>query len=137
VVLEAANGEQALQLSTANRGRIQLLLADVVLPRLSRPQIAEQLAPTREEIRVIHMSGYVQNRIKRYTIPKGQCLFLQKPFTPIILLTNVREALDASKASLTLLSAARKPLTHLTGEILEHAISPFTHYRLAEFSNFP
>jgi signal transduction histidine kinase/CheY-like chemotaxis protein len=98
VVLEAANGEQALQLSTAHQSPIQLLLADVVLPGLSGPEVAEQLASTRPEIQVIYMSGYAQNTIKRYRIPQGQHLFLQKPFTPATLLANVREVLDASKA---------------------------------------
>jgi two-component system cell cycle sensor histidine kinase/response regulator CckA len=98
VVLEAANGEQALQLSNAHRGPIQLLLADVVLPGLSGPEVAEQLASTRQQMQVLYMSGYAQDMIKRYGIPKRQRLFLQKPFTPTTLLANVREALDASKA---------------------------------------
>jgi two-component system cell cycle sensor histidine kinase/response regulator CckA len=98
VVLEAANGEQAIQLSQAHQGPIQLLLADVVLPGLSSVEIAEQVASTRPEIRVIFMSGYAQETIKRYGLPKGQRLFLQKPFTLTTLLANVREALDASKA---------------------------------------
>jgi two-component system cell cycle sensor histidine kinase/response regulator CckA len=98
VVLEAANGEQALQLSHAHRGPIQLLLADVVLPGLSGPEVAEQLASTRQQMQVLYMSGYAQDTIKRYGIPKRQRLFLQKPFTPTTLLANVREALDASKA---------------------------------------
>jgi PAS domain S-box-containing protein len=97
-VLEAANGEQALQLSHAHQDPIQLLLADVVLPGLSGPEVAEQLASTRPEIQVIYMSGYAQDTIKRYGISEGQRLFLQKPFTPTALLANVREALDASKA---------------------------------------
>jgi PAS domain S-box-containing protein len=98
VVLEAANGEQALQLSTGHQGPIQLLLADVVLPGLSGPEVAEQLASTRPKIQVFYMSGYAQDTIKRYRIPKRQQLFLQKPFTPATLLANVREVLDASKA---------------------------------------
>ena len=97
VVLEAANADQAVQLSTAHRGPIQLLLTDVVLPGLSGPEVAEQLTSTRQEMRAIYMSGYAQDRIKRYNIPTGQWLFLEKPFTPATLLANVREALDASK----------------------------------------
>jgi len=97
VVLEAANGEQALQLSTAHRGPIQLLLADVVLPGLSGPELAAQLASIRPGVRVIYMSGYAPDTLKRYRIPKGQYLFLQKPFAPVTLLANVREALDASQ----------------------------------------
>jgi two-component system cell cycle sensor histidine kinase/response regulator CckA len=97
-VLEAANGEQALQLSHTHRGPIQLLLTDVVLPGLGGPEVAEQLASTRPEIRVIYMSGYAQETSMRYGIPERQRLFLQKPFTPTTLLTHVRAALDTSKA---------------------------------------
>jgi CheY-like chemotaxis protein len=95
-VLEAANGEQALRLSHTHRGRIHLLLADVVLPGLSGPEVAEQLSSARPEIQVIYMSGYAQDTIKRYGIPEGQGVFLQKPFTPTALLTSVRIALEAS-----------------------------------------
>jgi two-component system, cell cycle sensor histidine kinase and response regulator CckA len=97
-VLEAANGEQALQLSRVHRGPIHLLLADVVLPGLSGPEVADQLTSTRPEIHVIYMSGYVQDTIKRYGILERQRVFLQKPFTPAALLASVREALDASMA---------------------------------------
>jgi len=98
VVLEAANGEQALQLSTAHQGPIQVLLADVVLPGLSGPEVAEQLALIRSEIRVIYMSGYAQDRINRFRNPNGQRLFLHKPFTPTTLLTSVRQALESPRA---------------------------------------
>jgi two-component system, cell cycle sensor histidine kinase and response regulator CckA len=98
MVLEATNGEQALQVSGAHRGPIHLLLADVVLPGLSGPEVAAQLVSTRPELQVIYMSGYAPETIKRYGVFETHRLFLQKPFTPTILLANVQEALDASKA---------------------------------------
>ena len=97
-VLEAANGERALQLSGAHPGPIHLLLTDVVLPGLSGPEVAAQLASTRPAMQVIYMSGYAQETIKRYGLAEKHRLFLQKPFTPTTLLARVREALDASKA---------------------------------------
>jgi two-component system, cell cycle sensor histidine kinase and response regulator CckA len=97
-VLEAANGEQALQVSRAHHGPIHLLLADVVLPGLSGPEVAARLVSARPELQVIYMSGYVPETIKRYGVSEKHRLFLQKPFTPTSLLANVQEALDASKA---------------------------------------
>jgi two-component system, cell cycle sensor histidine kinase and response regulator CckA len=97
-VFEAANSEQALQLCSAHRGPIHLLLSDVVLPGLSGPEVAEQLASTRPEMQVIYMSGYALDTIRHSGIPPQQRMFLQKPFTPSTLLAHVREALDASKA---------------------------------------
>jgi CheY-like chemotaxis protein len=93
-VLEAAQGEQALQLSMAYRSPIQLLLTDVVLPGLSGPEVAGQLASTRPDIRIIYMSGYAPETIKRYGVSEEHRLFLQKPFTPASLLANIRAALD-------------------------------------------
>ena len=97
-VLEATSGEQALQMSSAHRGPIHLLLADVVLPGLSGPEVAAQLVSTRPEMQVIYMSGYAPETIVRYGISEQHRLFLQKPFTPTTLLAHVREALDTSKA---------------------------------------
>jgi PAS domain S-box-containing protein len=96
-VLEAASGEQALQLSSGHRGPIHLLLADVVLPGLSGPEVADRLASTHPESHVIYMSGYAQDTIQRYSVPAGRRIFLQKPFTPTALLASVRGALDRSK----------------------------------------
>jgi two-component system, cell cycle sensor histidine kinase and response regulator CckA len=97
-VLEAANGEQALEMSGAHQGPIHLLLADVVLPGLSGPEVAAQLVSTRPELQVIYMSGYAPETIKRYGVSEKHRLLLQKPFTPTTLLANVQQALDTSKA---------------------------------------
>jgi CheY-like chemotaxis protein len=97
-VLQAANAEQALQISGAHSGPIHLLLADVVLPGLSGPEAADRLAATRPDLQIIYMSGYAQDTVKRYGIPERPCMFLQKPFTPTALLASVRQVLEASKA---------------------------------------
>jgi CheY-like chemotaxis protein len=92
-VLQSTSGEQALQMSSAHQGPIHLLLADVVLPGLSGPEVAAQLVSTRPEMQVIYMSGYAPEIIIRYGISEKHRLFLQKPFTPTTLLAHVREAL--------------------------------------------
>jgi two-component system cell cycle sensor histidine kinase/response regulator CckA len=98
VVLEAANGEQALQLTDGHHGPIHLLLADVVLPGLSGIEVAERLSSARQGLHVLYMSGYGQDTIERYGVPLRECVFLQKPFTPTTLLRQVRAALEVSKA---------------------------------------
>jgi PAS domain S-box-containing protein len=97
VVLEATNGEQALQLTDEHRGPIHLLLADVVLPGLSGIEVAERLSSVRQGMHVLYMSGYGQDTIERYGVPVGECVFLQKPFTPTTLLRQVRAALEVTK----------------------------------------
>jgi two-component system cell cycle sensor histidine kinase/response regulator CckA len=101
-VLEATSGEQALQMSSAHQGPIHLLLADVVLPGLSGPEVAAQLVSTRPEMQVIYMSGYAPEIIIRYGISEKHRLFLQKPFTPATLLAHVREALDTTKVVISI-----------------------------------
>jgi two-component system, cell cycle sensor histidine kinase and response regulator CckA len=97
-VLEAANGEQALRLTNEHHGPIHLLLADVVLPGMSGIEVAERLDSVRRGLHVLYMSGYAQDTVERYGLPVGECIFLQKPFTPTTLLRQVRAALEASKA---------------------------------------
>jgi two-component system cell cycle sensor histidine kinase/response regulator CckA len=99
MVLEAATGDQALQLANGHHGSIHLLLADVVLPGLSGPEVADRLTSTRPAIQVLFMSGYAQDTIERYGISVKECSFLQKPFTPTALLSRVRAVLDRSQGS--------------------------------------
>jgi PAS domain S-box-containing protein len=94
-VLEAANGEMALRLAQAYSGPIDLLLTDVVMPRMGGPQLHAQLAGVRPAIRVLYMSGYTDNTlINQGRLTEGVDL-LSKPFAPPTLARKVRDALDS------------------------------------------
>jgi CheY-like chemotaxis protein len=97
MVLVAGNGEQALQLTHEHEGPIHLLLADVVLPGMSGPEVAAHLTSLHQETKVLYMSGYAQDTIERYGTSMKEQMFLQKPFTPAILLNRVRKALEAAQ----------------------------------------
>jgi len=97
-VLEATNGDEAIRLAHEHHGLIHLLLADVVLPGLSGPEIADLLANTRPRLPILFMSGYAQDSVERYGLSLTSHTFLQKPFTPLSLLNRVRDALEASRA---------------------------------------
>jgi PAS domain S-box-containing protein len=93
-VLEAADGEMALRVARAHSGPIDLLLTDVVMPRMGGPQLHEQLASLYPGIRVLYMSGYTDNAlINQGRLEEGVDL-LPKPFAPLTLARKVRAALD-------------------------------------------
>ena len=98
-VLEAATGEEALQFCAQHAGPLHLLLADVVLPGISGPELAQRLALSRSLLQVLYMSGYVQDTMLGHGLLDKQSAYLQKPFTPEVLLRSVRETLETTSTS--------------------------------------
>jgi len=93
-VIDAPDGSTAIQISQAQKGPIHLLLTDVIMPVMNGRELANQVSPTRPEMRVLYMSGYTENHIGRNgTLDEGITL-LQKPFTLPALKAKVREMLD-------------------------------------------
>jgi two-component system cell cycle sensor histidine kinase/response regulator CckA len=97
-VLEAVRGEDAVRMATQHRGRIHLLLADVVMPEMSGPQALERIRAQHPNVKVLFMSGYTDEAMVHHGILDSGVPFLQKPFLPETLVRKVREVL-ASEAS--------------------------------------
>jgi PAS domain S-box-containing protein len=97
-VLTAPDGATALQIARANRGRIHLLLTDVVLPGIGGPLLAKELSSAQPEIRVLYMSGYSDFNSFSHGNFSSDTRLLQKPFTKEKLLQEVAEALTAPRA---------------------------------------
>ena len=93
-VLEARDGFEALRLSTGHSGSIDLLLTDVIMPKMNGRELAERLKPERPKTKVLYMSGYTDNAIVHRGVLEDGTAFLQKPFTPETLAQKVREILD-------------------------------------------
>ncbi|MCD6200157.1 MAG: response regulator [Deltaproteobacteria bacterium] len=93
-VLEAENGEKALNISETHEGPIHLLLTDVVMPGMSGSDLSEKLQSIRPETRVIYMSGYTDNAIVHHGILRQDINFIEKPFSPESLGKKVRQVLD-------------------------------------------
>jgi PAS domain S-box-containing protein len=93
-VLDAINGAEALVLAEQHRGRINLVITDVVMPGISGPDVAHRLASLRPDIRILYMSGYTDNAIGDDGVLEDGTAYLAKPFSPDALLRKVREILD-------------------------------------------
>jgi DNA-binding response OmpR family regulator len=93
-VLTARDGAEALRMARQQGGLIDLLVTDVVMPGMRGQVLAKELLRRNSSMAVIYMSGYTDNALVHHdAIPKGVA-FLQKPFTPEVLLRRVREVLD-------------------------------------------
>jgi len=95
-VLEAADGEEALEVARRHEGEIHLLFTDIVMPRMCGNEIAGEIRRDRPGIKVLYSSGYTGDVAAQQGALDPTIPFLQKPFTPRTLAVKVREALDGS-----------------------------------------
>lgn len=96
VVREASNGPEAVRLCRQHPGRIDLLVTDVVMPGgMGGREVADTVRALRPEIKVLYLSGYMDDAIVRYGIEFDRVHFLRKPFSTFLLASKVREVLDA------------------------------------------
>jgi CheY-like chemotaxis protein len=93
-VLPAADSTEALHL--VETARIDVLLTDMVMPRVSGPELAENIARLRPSTINVFMSGYADDALMTMGMNIGSA-FLRKPFTQAMLARTVRDAIDASR----------------------------------------
>ena len=93
-VLEASDGLQALDRYETGGDQIDLILSDVVMPRMSGRELVDRVRALRPDMRVLYMSGYTEDAILRHGVRDASTVLLGKPFAPADLLAKVREVLD-------------------------------------------
>jgi len=93
-VLPADDGRMALRLIGNNKGPIDLLLTDVVMPMMNGRALYDQIRRSHPETKILFMSGYTGNVIAHHGVLEEGADFLEKPFTIESLTRKVREVLD-------------------------------------------
>jgi len=98
-VVTAADAQEAIQIANRHPGTINLLLVDMVLPVSSGRELAAQLTIHRPAIKVLYISGTIDETIGRHQVLAPGIAFLQKPFSLDHLVRKVRQVLDAPQAA--------------------------------------
>ena len=93
-VLAASEAAEGLRIAEHHQGPIDLLLTDVVMPRMNGRELAQRMSTLRPETKVLYMSGYAPETIVGRGVTDLIGPLLPKPFTPEGLLAKVREVLD-------------------------------------------
>ena len=92
MVFEADDGVEALAILRLFEGPVDLLLTDVVLPKLGGLDLAHEARTLRPDIAVLYTSGYADSLEDTSSAGRDREPFLAKPFTPDDLVRKVREA---------------------------------------------
>jgi two-component system cell cycle sensor histidine kinase/response regulator CckA len=98
-VLLAGTGEEALDLLAREKGAVALLVTDVVMPGMSGAELAGRARGLRPGLPVLFMSGYDDEVVSHHGVLNAGVEFIQKPFSPQVLASRVREVLDGAHRS--------------------------------------
>lgn len=92
----ACNGEEAVEIYAANQEQIDLMILDVVMPRMGGHEVYEQVRSSGSEVPVIFMTGYSAEMVRGSFIEKTGTPLLQKPYSVEMFGRKVREVIDAA-----------------------------------------
>jgi PAS domain S-box-containing protein len=98
-VLSAPDGVEALRLIGEADGQVHLLVTDVVMPGLGGRDLVTHVRDTYPDLRVLFVSGYTEEGVRRRGVLDVESAFLEKPFTAERLAQKVREVLDTPRAT--------------------------------------
>jgi two-component system cell cycle sensor histidine kinase/response regulator CckA len=101
-VLLAHDGEEAVEIFTAHRDRISLVLLDVIMPRRSGPEVFAAIKALKPDVSVVFATGYSNEIATLADLVERGVAVLRKPYSPSILCRRVREVLDAAAATSSL-----------------------------------
>lgn len=94
LILEASSGEDALKIDDTYEKPIDVLLTDVIMPKMSGKELAHIFHARHPEAKVIFMSGYTDDVIAHHGVLNSGVTLLEKPISPIKLANKLREVID-------------------------------------------
>jgi two-component system cell cycle sensor histidine kinase/response regulator CckA len=97
-VLEARSGEAALEIIGSHQGSIDLMITDVVMPRMDGPTLIRRIRGLRPDMKVIFISGYAEDDFRRRLDQNADIYFLAKPFSLKQLAGKVKEVMREGEA---------------------------------------
>jgi len=97
-VIEAVDGEDAVNKFMAHQAEIDLLLLDMVMPKMDGKKVYERIKEIRPAVKALFTSGYSRELISKRFALDEDLEFIYKPVSPTALLKQVRELLDKGKA---------------------------------------
>ena len=109
-VFTASSGKQALSFFEPNRSPVHLVLIDIVMPGMSGIELAKRLEKLNTGIRIVLMSGYAPNEIKRVvgeSAANYRCIW--KPLDPRTLVQMIKNALDGEPLKTALADYVNRP----------------------------
>jgi DNA-binding response OmpR family regulator len=92
--LEAADGDEGFRIFESATAEVDLILTDVVMPKMDGAELARRASRVRPDVRVVFMSGFSDHPVVQ-GIEESKSLFLPKPFTAGALVEKIRQALDS------------------------------------------
>jgi len=94
-VLEADSGKAALSICDTYAMPINMMLTDLIMPKMSGSELKDQMDTLRPDIKVLFMSGYTDDSTAQMGLLNSETAFIEKPFTPDGLARKIREILDS------------------------------------------
>jgi CheY-like chemotaxis protein len=110
LVLEACNGQHAMEVVDRHKGPIHLLLTDVIMPKMGGPELARELVSRNRIAATLFMSGYTDDAIVNLGLVGSGVAFIQKPFSYSALTTTIQQIIvfQKKKEDTVLLDHARQ-----------------------------
>jgi hypothetical protein len=96
-VISAASGTDAVQACQKQKGKIDLLLTDIVMEGMIGTEVVARVKTFMPDLKVLYTSGYADKAVGNRSVLQAGVDFIQKPFTQAALIGKIREVLDREK----------------------------------------